>query len=586
MRAGLPLLLTGVISCADGSSPPDVAIGTTGVTLTAADGITSARLIDPSGVPVLTKRTPSPVDVLELRHLWPAAGTYSLEVTSSGRDWTLTLPIGQPATGEVQVEAPVGEQRQRVVEGESVALTVLGDGPTAVAVHALAVQPGQARIDIGGEVTETMQLQAGERIAATASISDPTPVVVDIGGARTSFTLEPRSISLTEARQRLRLSGVALPAEPGGRPDLGRPPDRVTLPGTWWQASLQTLGLGFRPRDPSLPWAFVGVQLENQADTAVNVVLRLRILDEHGEPAAAFRPRLRGQGDGQDTVTALLRVPAGRTATGALPLYVDGRLLDAHTVATRKWTRELAVLPMGASEPLWIDQKPLYVSRGGTAASLGLIAGVLAALAGAALIVARGRRWLRDRPTSALMTIGLFSSLTFIVGAFGRVLTMGVAALLGPFAMLFTGLIDDAFRYTLLATLVTLLPRPGTLALAVGTGWLLGGVATGGFGPTDLVFISSRVFFLEAMLWLTGITRDASWRDEPAFSRWLRLAGGLGIASFLSSATGLALHMVLFRLFYADWYVAMVLGGPGFLYVLLACAVAVPFADSLRKVQR
>lgn len=133
---------------------------------------------------------------------------------------------------------------------------------------------------------------------------------------------------------------------------------------------------------------------------------------------------------------------------------------------------------------------------------------------------------------------------------------------------------------------MTLLPRPGTLALAVGTGWLLSGVAMGSFGPTDVLFLCSRILFLEALLWLTGVTRDPRWRDGAALSRFRRLATGFGLASLLSSATGLALHMVLFRLFYADWYIAMILLGPGFLYVVAACAVAVPFAASLRKVQR
>ena len=54
----------------------------------------------------------------------------------------------------------------------------------------------------------------------------------------------------------------------------------------------------------------------------------------------------------------------------------------------------------------------------------------------------------------------------------------------------------------------------------------------------------------------------------------------------LANGTALILHMTLYRLFYADWYIALLLGGPGFLYVALACAVAVPFADSLRRVQR
>ena len=586
MRTALPLLLAGALSCAAEPAPPEVSLGATGVTLTAADGIVSARLIDPTGVPVLTRRAPAPVDTLELRHLWPVAGTYRLEIQGTAGQWTLALPVDAAATGEVRVEAPVGEQRLRVVDGEDVALTVLGEGAATVAVHALAVKPGPARIEIGGAVTELARLQAGERLSAIAAVSDVTPVSVDVGGERTQFTLRPEHLSREQARQTLRLDDVVMPATPGGGPDPGRPADRVTLPSAAWQATLRRLGLGFRPRDPAVPWAHVGVRLENLGESPANVVLRLRILDEQGEPADAFRPRLRGQGDGQDTVSALLRVPAGGSATGSLPLYVDDRLLDAHTVTTRAWTRELAVLPMGASEPLWVDRQPLYVSRGAAAASLGFGLGLLAALAGGVLVALRGGRWLRDRPTSALMTIGLFSSLTFLVSAFGRILTMGVAALLGPFATLLTGLVDDAFRYTLLATLVTLLPRPGTLALAVGTGWLLSGVATGSFGPTDLIFLGSRVFFLEALLWLTGVTRDPSWRDGGPLSRWLRLASGFGMASLLSSATGLALHMVLFRLFYADWYIAMVLAGPGFLYVILACAVAVPFADSLRRVQR
>jgi len=420
----------------------------------------------------------------------------------------------------------------------------------------------------------------------TEVVDGPTDVVVDAAGVTTAFTLAPRRVTADEARQTLQLTRVVMPATPAGTPEIGRPADRVSLPSAWWAALLRNTGLGFRPRDPTIPWSQVGVTLDNTSDEPINVVLRLRVLDADGQPAPAFRPRLRGQGDDQHTVSALLRVPAGRSAIGALPLYVDNRLLDADTVASRTWTRELAVLPMGATEPLFVDRQPLYVSRGGSAASLGLVGGGLAALLGTLMTLWRGPVWLRTRPTSELMTIGLFASLTFLVGALGRVLTMGFAAILGPFATLLTGIIDDAFRYTLLATLVTLLPRPGTMTLAVVTGWLLNGVATGSFGPTDLLYLGSRVLFLEVALWLAGITRVEGWHAEAPWRRWLRLAAGFGTASALSSATGMAIHMVLYRLYYADWYVALIVGGPGFLYVVIACAVAVPFAASLREVQR
>jgi hypothetical protein len=43
--------------------------------------------------------------------------------------------------------------------------------------------------------------------------------------------------------------------------------------------------------------------------------------------------------------------------------------------------------------------------------------------------------------------------------------------------------------------------------------------------------------------------------------------------------------MVLYRLYYAPWYVAAVLIGPGFLYVWLACGLGTRFAHSLRAVE-
>ena len=58
------------------------------------------------------------------------------------------------------------------------------------------------------------------------------------------------------------------------------------------------------------------------------------------------------------------------------------------------------------------------------------------------------------------------------------------------------------------------------------------------------------------------------------------------MAAVLTSATGLVVSIVLYRLYFAGWYIGLILALPGFLYVCLACALAVPFADSLRRIQR
>ena len=79
-------------------------------------------------------------------------------------------------------------------------------------------------------------------------------------------------------------------------------------------------------------------------------------------------------------------------------------------------------------------------------------------------------------------------------------------------------------------------------------------------------------------------TRGTGWRDRSARERWWRLGLGLGLANVAGMATGLAVAAVVYRLYYAPWYVAMLLAGPGFLYVLAGARVAVVLATSVRRV--
>ncbi len=308
--------------------------------------------------------------------------------------------------------------------------------------------------------------------------------------------------------------------------------------------------------------------------------------DADGQPAPAFAPHLREGSATDGAVSALLQVPARGRARAALPLFADDALLDADAAAEGRWMRWITVTPLGASAPLYREQVPLTVSRGSTAAALGLLGTLLAAVLGGGLLLVRGRRWLVEIPTSGLMTIALFGSMTFMVSAAGRLLSTVVSGLLGPFSVLLTSLVDDLFRYALMATLLSLLPRVGTASLALVTSWLLGGLVFGSFGPGDLLSLGSQIGFAETCLWLAGITRGRGWLSESARRRWLRLSLGFGSANLLGTASSLVLQMVLYRLYFADWFVALLLAGPGAAYVGLACAFAVPFADSMRQVQR
>jgi len=581
-----PLLLWG-LSCAPPPPPPAVTVDATGLHAHAEAGISRLVLWDPDGTAQVSRRLPAPVEDLGLTWIWPQDGTWTAELTlAEGQVVSVPLAVEVAQAPLVAwIQAPVGQEGAPLVEGQVVPLALVDGAPAQVGVTVTALRAGPARVVVGDQ-QQARSLQAGERLTLLASVSEPEEVVVEAGGGRIEGRLAPRRLASAELRAQLSLDAVDLPASPDGEPELGRPAGRVSLPARWWRGLLGTLGMGIRPRDPWAPWSHVGVALTNHGAEDLNVLIRLRVLDADGQPAPAFAPRLREGGDDSGVVRALLRVPAGRTARAALPLFVDEGRLSTRVGATQRWTRVVDVLPLGGSEALVEDRAPLFVSRGSTVASLGLVGALAAALGGSLMLVLRGATWLRQARTSELMTISLFGSLTFLVGAVGRLLTMGLATVLGPFASLLTGLVDDCLRYALLATLVSLLPRPGTASLAVLTGWLLAGFTMGTFSPTDLLFVGGRVLWLEGLLWLSGITRVPGWQDEGPFRRWLRLSLGFGGASVLASATGLVLHVTLYRLFLAPWYVALILALPGFAYIVLACGLAVPFADSLRRVQR
>lgn len=568
------------MGCGAEPSPPVVEVGPQAVTVT-AEGLREVVIEDADGL-VLARR--SVVDLAELsiaHHGEPGAPVRVLVTTSTTSTVQARIP---PAPGplSVDVDVPSG-QGARPLAAVVPFVVVAGSSVQATLVLS-AEEPGPLTVWVNGAPHPVQIRVAGERASLTVPVpSDrPTSVAVHGRGPEIAGALVPALLTLERAREGLVLEGVTFPATPDGLPEAARAPGRVTLPADWWSSLLLATGLGTRGRDRHSPWAFMGVRLRNAGEVALNVVVRARVLKD-GEPAAAFRPQVRKSGGGTGVVSGLLRVPAGEVATAALPLFVaDGDLPEGASA----WDQEITVTPLGGDQPLWREVAPLHVRRGSTWVSLGFLLGLLGAFGGAVLIASRVGGWIRGSRTADLTTIAVFATLAFLVSTAAAVLAGAAGAVLGPFQTFATSLVDDALRYALLATLVTLLPRPGVVTLSVLVTWLMRGVVLGGFGPIDVLFVGGQVFWLESCLWIAGLTRGAAWIEAGAVRRWLRLGLGFGTASLLTSLSGLVLSMVLYRLYYAGWYVAALLALPGFLYVWLACGFATGFAESLREVER
>ncbi len=570
--------------CAPAPGPPIVTVEPGAVLVSSPAPLLDVRVLDAGGLQLARRDVGA--DVFELALPVPAPAGAALRVSVRRADGThaLTVEASAPhAPLTAKLDAPVGQGGRTVLSGAPITVHAVGEGGTA-AVLVRADEPGEATVRLG-EASVTSALRGrGEAQLVTLPLPPAGPVSLRIDHAGQSIEAPVLVVRtpLAEARQALHLTAVRLPTDGLGRSEPARSPGRVTLPAGWWRSVLHRAGLGFRPRDALVPWASAAVDLRNDGAAPINVAVQLRILGADGAPAAAFRPRMRATTGDTGVVSALLRVPAGGSASAVLPLFVDDAALPE---GASEFVREVSVTPLGSSEALWRDAQPLRVQRG-----RGWVSGLfgvhlLAALLGWALLLRFLPRWLRAARTSELTTVAVFATLTFVVAAASAVIASAVGALLGPFQTFVTNLLDDALRYALLATLVTLLPRPGAVAMAVLIAFLMRGIALGGFDPASVLLLPGRVFWLEAWLWIAGVTRATGWLEEGDTRRWLRLGLAFATASACSAAGDLATQMVLYRLHYALGYLIAVVAGPGFLYVWAACGLATGFARSLREVE-
>ncbi len=569
--AAWPLLL----ACAT-APPPRAHWVPAGLEVDAAEPLRRLRLEEPDGRLLTELRYPSPVAEAHLDWAWSPGQRFVL-VTEDAEGQTHREEIQSPSSDLpvlVLIEAPLGAPPVTLSRGDALPFTP-GD-TLELSLVALTACTVAATLD--GAPLSAPTLRPGERSRLRLQPTGPGRLRLDLEpGGRLEFDLRPEASTAAVS-----IAAVDFPTSASGLPDPTRPPDTIPLPAPAWTALLDRLGLGLRARDRELPFAHQTVSVTNPGPGAANLVVRARVLNAAGDADPRFRPRMRSADDGTGLVSVLLRVPPGETARATLPLFLDEPALPQQG----QWTREITITPFGAAEATVRWTGPLTVSQGDDRLLIGGPLSLGAALAGVGALFGPGRRWLSRAPTPDLVVVALFSGLLFVVGTAAQLLGAALGAALGPFSVFFTGLVDDAVSYALLSTLLRLLPRPGVMGLTVTLTALLRGLITGGLSPFDLLFIGARVFFLEGALYLFGLTRGGGdWRRSGLFAQWLRLSAGFGLASVASVASSLVLQALLYRLYFADAYVLALLLLPGFVYVLVALALALPGARALARVE-
>lgn len=399
-----------------------------------------------------------------------------------------------------------------------------------------------------------------------------------------------------------------LPSNEKGEPEDRQERSTVLIKGkkTFWQGLVEDRKQSSRL--DTRPSTYLAVPIRNTSPYKAIVLVRMDVLDPGtGERVPGFElPYAAEHGDtlGEVAVYQVLEMNPESVERVVLPVYVG------ETVRPGMVTARVRAVLFGTD--IEADRKDLSVKVVGVRWLPALMTAValLTGLAGLAVSYRQRKRYLEMKGRD-LILIALFGTVMFaVVSIPGALLLHAAHLILGPFSFLITGFFHEILFYLLLVSLVVLIPRVGTVSLAVAVRFLLSSFVLGEFSPISVIYFATTATCLEAAVYCSGLSRASSARlshrgaivdgsnpsekpggpKEPvdegravappsgySRKRILVAAVVLGIADAFLSFVLFNLSMFFYRLYYATWYLAAYLLIDGFCFTL----IAVPFGFKL-----
>lgn len=603
-------------------APPKVAFTDFGLAIEFAEPVELERLIVRTRerdvvqeIPLAGRR-----QRIEVPFGWAPRGEYAFELVAEGRRLTVaaTAP-GAARSLAASLEAPSGQAAVRFGETD-VARTLVPDErtlPFGIVIENLRQRSTRIELELRPspdvelrDLDPRFHVVAANQYRLTAELSAQHDYLQMLCGARITsdaetarieialrpldvkpiaeetIVLELRRVTHEQLAALVEPGEIVFPSDPLGRRQPERQADTVVLPDAVWSTVrrwLQPAGATFNYH---APYAFQAIPLTNRSEVPLNLLVESEVVAAHGtEPLLSFAPPAWAAPRESATAEHVVRVAPGETAAAIVPLFVRA------DTAPGDYERRFRVSLLGSTVPLFARDVPLRVIRGNP-----VVAGVAAAALVTTLLAwigfaTFGRRMIGGLGTTALAVIGMLAALHFAVSFGSRVAGDVIAAFAGPFAIFISGIGNEGLTCLVLAALVVLVPRPGTVTVSSLTVFLLNAMFTGQFGLVDVIFVTVSIVCTELLLALAGVTTHlrAGVNSTTTFSAWSerwRTAAALGLANGLVLFAQFCLMQVLVRLFFATWYVAAVALVAGLLYGSAGALAGAALGQRLRSTAR
>ena len=399
-------------------------------------------------------------------------------------------------------------------------------------------------------------------------------------------TVELRGATVPEITQYLSIASIKMPTDATGAVDSKQREDTIYYPRplfSWLDTS---------PTNPFEPTTYQTIRLHNQGEETIHVAVSSINRDiKTGEVVPFLTPPETANG-GTNQSVAFASLPGDEVTEIPLPIYFHPTYLKAGKIEQAipgEYTRDIAVKVWGSDATILREERPLHLIVPNQQALLVSLLAIISSTIGLAVVLKLHKQLFAGFTTKQLIVIALFGTTVFVAVTVPSTLFLNlIRALLGPISVLLTGLINETLYYALLTALLIYISGDpenarrgdqnrhskgsGVILLVSAVRLLLGGVTFGLFTPMAIVYTGTSVLLLE-----TGFLFV---RRRSLFV-W---AVVLGLCDAIAVYVNLQLAILLYRLFYADWYIILRILIEGFVYTFIGVLLGARLGRGLWRV--
>lgn len=398
-------------------------------------------------------------------------------------------------------------------------------------------------------------------------------------------TVELRIVPISEITEYLSIESIEMPTDAMGTANRKQREDTIYYPRPLfsWLRTPQTNAFE--------PATYQTVQLRNQGEETIHVVVSSTNTDAKSGAAISFLAPPETTNGGMNRSVAFASLPGGTVTEIPLPIYFHPVYLNQGKIEQAipgKYEREITVKVWGSDATILREQRPLHLIVPNQQALLVSLLAIVSSCLSFVIVLRFHKQIFAGFTTKHLIVIALFSTTVFVAVIVPSTLFLNlVSAILGPFSVLLTGLINETLYYALLTALLIYIngdPRnaetanqrrakgSGVILLVSAVRLLLGGVTFGLFTPMAIVYTGTSILLLETGYLLVRSRTLLAW------------AVVLGICDALSVYVNFQLVILFYRLFYADWYIVLRILIEGFVYTFIGVLLGARLGRGLWRV--